>query len=37
VDAAHFVFGTYLCRLWSILRVRVRAASGCQRLNVLGA
>ena len=37
VDAAHFVFGTYLCCLWSILRVFVRAASGRQRFNVLGA
>ena len=36
-DAAHFVSGTYLCCLWSILRVRVRAASGRQRLDVLGA
>ena len=37
VDAAHFVFGTFLCCLWSILRVFVRAASGRQRFNVLGA
>ena len=37
VDAAHFVYGTYLCCLWSVLRVFVRAASGRQRLNVLGA
>jgi transposase len=37
VDAAHFVFGTFLCHLWSIARVYVRAASGRQRLNVLGA
>ena len=37
VDAAHFVFGTYLCCLWSVLRVFVRAASGRQRFNVLGA
>ena len=37
MDAAHFVFGTYLCCLWSILRVFVRAASGRQRFNVLGA
>lgn len=37
VDAAHFVYGTYLCCLWSILRVCVRAASGRQRFNVLGA
>jgi transposase len=37
VDAAHFVFGTFLCCLWSIVRVFVRAASGRQRFNVLGA
>ena len=37
VDAAHFVFGTFLCCLWSIARVSVRAASGRQRFNVLGA
>jgi transposase len=37
VDAAHFVFGTYLCCLWSIVRMHVRAASGRQRFNVLGA
>ena len=37
VDAAHFVFGTFLCCLWSIARVFVRAASGRQRFNVLGA
>ena len=36
VDAAHFVFGTFLCCLWSIARVFVRAASGRQRFNVLG-
>lgn len=37
VDAAHFVYGTYLGCLWSILRVFVRAASGRQRFNVPGA
>ena len=37
VDAAHFVFGTFLCCLWSIARMYVRAASGRQRFNVLGA
>ena len=37
MDAAHFVIGTYLCCLWSIARVFVRAASGRQRFNVLGA
>jgi len=37
VDAAHFVFGTFLCNLWSFVRIFVRAASGRQRFNVLGA
>ena len=37
VDAAHFVFGTFLCCLWTIARRFVRAASGRQRFNVLGA
>ena len=37
VDAAHFVFGTFLCGLWSFTRLFVRAASGRQRFNVLGA
>jgi len=36
-DAAHFVFGTFLCCLWSCTRIFVRAASGRQRFNVLGA
>lgn len=36
-DAAHFVFGTFLCSLWSFVRLYVRAASGRQRFNVLGA
>jgi len=37
VDAAHFVYGTFLCCLWSIARIFVRSASGRQRFNVLGA
>ena len=37
VDAAHFVFGTFLCCLWSVTRIFIRAASGRQRFNVLGA
>jgi len=37
VDAAHLVFGTFLCCLWSFTRLFVRAASGRQRFNVLGA
>jgi transposase len=36
-DAAHFVLGTFLCSLWSFTRIFVRAASGRQRFNVLGA
>lgn len=37
VDAAHFVYGTYICCLWSFDRIHMRAASGRQRFNVLGA
>jgi transposase len=37
VDAAHFVFGTFVCCLWSFTRIFMRAASGRQRFNVLGA
>jgi transposase len=37
VDAAHMVFGTFLCCLWSFTRLFVRAAAGRQRFNVLGA
>jgi transposase len=37
VDAAHCVYGSFLCCLWSFVRLFVRAASGRQRFNVLGA
>lgn len=37
VDAAHFVLGTFLCCVWSALRMFVRAASGRDRYNVLAA
>ena len=37
MDAAHFVFGAYLGWLWCFTRVVVRAPSGRQRFNVLGA
>jgi transposase len=37
VDAVHMVFGSFLCCLWSFARLFVRAASGRQRFNVLGA
>jgi transposase len=37
VDAVHFVLGAYLGWLWCFARVLVRAPSGRQRFNVLGA
>ena len=37
VDAAHFVFNCYLGFLWCFTRLCVRAPSGRQRFNVLGA
>jgi transposase len=37
VDAAHCVYGTFLCCLWSFARLFVRAAAGRQRFNILGA
>src|SRR5436190_23325351 len=37
VDSAHFVLRAYLGFLWCFARVFVRAPSGRQRFNVLGA
>ena len=37
MDAAHFVLGSFLGYLWCMTRVFVRASSGRQRYNVLGA
>ena len=37
VNAAHFVFGTFLCGLGLFTRLCVRAAAGQPRFNVLGA
>ncbi len=37
VDAAHFVVGPVLGRVWSVVRVMIRAPAGRQRFNVLGA
>jgi transposase len=37
VDASHFVLGSFLGWLWCFARLFVRAASGRQRHNVLGA
>ena len=36
-DSAHFVLGAYLGFLWCFVRVVIRAPSGRQRFNVLGA
>src|SRR5262247_2271964 len=37
VDAAHFVFGAFLGYLWCFARCWIKAPSGRQRCNVLGA
>lgn len=37
VDAAHFVMGSFLCCVWSLVRMMIRGASGRQRYSVLGA
>ncbi len=37
VDAAHFVMGSFLCCVWSWVRLVIRGASGRKRYSVLGA
>lgn len=37
VDAAHFVMGSFLCCVWSVVRLMIRGGSGRKRYNVLGA
>jgi transposase len=37
VDAAHFVLAPFLGYLWSLSRIFIKAPSGRQRFNVLGA
>jgi transposase len=37
VDAAHFVFGSFIGRLWCFTRLWIKSPSGRQRFNVLGA
>lgn len=37
VDAAHFVLAPFLGFLWSVTRIFIKAPSGRQRFNVLGA
>jgi transposase len=37
MDAAHFILQPFLCCLWCIKRVFIKAAAGRNRINVLGA
>ncbi len=37
VDAAHFVLAPFLGFLWSVTRLFIKAPSGRQRFNILGA
>lgn len=37
LDAAHFVLGPFVCCLWCVARIFIKAASGRNRINVLGA
>jgi transposase len=37
VDASHFILCPFLCALWCIRRIFIKAASGRNRINVLGA
>jgi len=37
LDAAHFTLQPFLCCLWSIARIFIKASPGRNRINVLGA
>jgi transposase len=37
MDAAHFVLAPFLCAVWSVVRMFIKAPAGRKRLNVLGA
>ena len=37
MDASHFVLASFVGWIWCFVRMHVRAASGRQRYNVLGA
>jgi len=37
MDAAHFVLQPFLCCLWCVARVFIKASPGRNRINVLGA
>ena len=36
MDAAHFVLGPYICCLWTLVRLFIKAPAGRQRLNIIG-
>lgn len=36
MDAAHFVLQPFICALWSVARLFIKASSGRNRINVLG-
>jgi len=37
MDAAHFILEPFICALWCLVRMFVKASSGRNRINVLGA
>jgi transposase len=37
VDAAHFILQPFICSLWCAVRLFIKAASGRNRINVLGS
>ena len=37
MDASHFVLNPYLCAVWCAVRLFIKAPTGRQRLNVVGA
>ena len=37
IDAAHFILQPFLCALWCVARLFIKASSGRNRINVLGA
>ena len=37
LDAAHFILQPFICALWCVARLFIKAASGRNRINVLGA
>jgi transposase len=37
MDAAHFILQPFICALWSMVRLFIKASSGRNRINILGA